>query len=243
MEILEIQSGKYKYLLRTQKGQFYISDLIYHIIHLVKDKKSNEEIAQLLNADDNWEITISIEDIEQLKAGKLVQLGVLNETGELQLSMGDRESTRTLSDGRGKYLLFKKDILRADTIHKVTQHLTWLFNPVYFWWILGIGIAVNIFLGYFSYASIVEENGLKSIITGNVVNWSYLLIYYPAAIAVLLLHEMGHATPAYMYKAPPDSIGFGLYLAFPVFYADVSKTWQLSPSQRLIVNAGGFIFK
>jgi putative peptide zinc metalloprotease protein len=39
------------------------------------------------------------------------------------------------------------------------------------------------------------------------------------------------------------SIGFGFYLLIPVFYADVSNAWSLSPGKRIIINIAGMYFQ
>jgi putative peptide zinc metalloprotease protein len=61
--------------------------------------------------------------------------------------------------------------------------------------------------------------------------------------AIGLLHELGHASAAAAYGARPGVIGLGLYLIFPVFYADVTHVWSLTPRQRVVVNLGGIYFQ
>ena len=38
-------------------------------------------------------------------------------------------------------------------------------------------------------------------------------------------------------------MGIGLYLYFPVFYADVSSIWRLKKQERMVVNLGGIYFQ
>src|SRR5262249_40650548 len=38
------------------------------------------------------------------------------------------------------------------------------------------------------------------------------------------------------------SIGWGLYITFPVFYTDISEAWRLPKKQRAIVDVGGIYF-
>lgn len=58
-------------------------------------------------------------------------------------------------------------------------------------------------------------------------------------IAISLTHELCHAAAAYAYGVMPPSVGIGLYLCFPVFYADVTGIWCLPARQRIIVNLAG----
>ncbi|NQZ83472.1 MAG: hypothetical protein HRT52_20910 [Colwellia sp.] len=57
------------------------------------------------------------------------------------------------------------------------------------------------------------------------------------------IHELGHISACQRYNCPHGSIGFGIYLVFPVFYADVSKAWRLSQKQRAVVDLGGLYFQ
>ena len=58
-----------------------------------------------------------------------------------------------------------------------------------------------------------------------------------------LAHELGHVTATSAFGARPGEIGIGVYFIFPVFYADVTRSWQLPRGQRLAVSAGGFYFQ
>ena len=58
-----------------------------------------------------------------------------------------------------------------------------------------------------------------------------------------LAHELGHVTATSAFGARPGEIGIGVYFVFPVFYADVTRSWQLPRGQRLAVSAGGFYFQ
>lgn len=59
------------------------------------------------------------------------------------------------------------------------------------------------------------------------------------AAAGLIVHELGHATAADKFACRNVEIGFGWYICFPVFYADLSEIWRLPRHQRAIVDAGG----
>lgn len=57
------------------------------------------------------------------------------------------------------------------------------------------------------------------------------------------MHELGHVSACRYFNVNHGGIGFGLYLMFPVFYADVSEIWTLSRGKRLIVNIAGVYFQ
>jgi putative peptide zinc metalloprotease protein len=63
------------------------------------------------------------------------------------------------------------------------------------------------------------------------------------AVAILLAHELGHATACKAFGANPSGIGIGFYLIFPAFYSDVSSAWQLNRWKRVVVDLGGTYFQ
>jgi len=69
------------------------------------------------------------------------------------------------------------------------------------------------------------------------------LLGYLFTCAVLLFHELGHATGLRAVGQIPQQIGFGFFLVFPVFYANVSNAWLVARRSRFIVNLGGIYFQ
>jgi len=57
-----------------------------------------------------------------------------------------------------------------------------------------------------------------------------------------LCHEFGHASALARFGGAPGSIGMGLYALLPVFWSDVTGTWELRRKQRCAVDAGGVYF-
>jgi putative peptide zinc metalloprotease protein len=72
---------------------------------------------------------------------------------------------------------------------------------------------------------------------------SGVLVLLAGTCLIAMVHELGHAAACAWYGLRPGEIGFGLYLVFPVFYTDVTKTWRLRPSRRAVVDAGGIYFQ
>jgi hypothetical protein len=64
-----------------------------------------------------------------------------------------------------------------------------------------------------------------------------------AMLLSVLIHEMGHASAVARFGGRPGSIGIGLYILLPVFYADVSQIWTFTRHQRAVVDLGGIFFQ
>jgi len=88
------------------------------------------------------------------------------------------------------------------------------------------------------YASTISLSGISDFITP-----AHILPYIPLAICSCIAHELGHASACGKFGLKAGSIGFGFYLFMPVFYADVSNTWSLSPRKRIIINIAGMYFQ
>jgi putative peptide zinc metalloprotease protein len=69
------------------------------------------------------------------------------------------------------------------------------------------------------------------------------LLAYVGVIVGIFFHELGHSVGALRYGMHPKGIGFGFYLIFPVFFADVTDVWSLTKSQRIVINLGGVYFQ
>lgn len=59
----------------------------------------------------------------------------------------------------------------------------------------------------------------------------------------VIFHELGHLAACRTFGCPHGEIRLGLYLLFPVFYADVTPSWRLSRKERMIVDLGGVYFQ
>lgn len=59
----------------------------------------------------------------------------------------------------------------------------------------------------------------------------------------VLFHEFGHLAACRYFGCPHGEIRIGLYLVFPVFYANVSRAWSLKQKARIVVDLGGVYFQ
>jgi putative peptide zinc metalloprotease protein len=62
---------------------------------------------------------------------------------------------------------------------------------------------------------------------------------YGVFLLMLVVHEAGHAAALLRFGGKAGGAGIGLFIIFPFFYTDVTRSWSLRPRQRVIVDLGG----
>src|SRR5712692_8938907 len=72
---------------------------------------------------------------------------------------------------------------------------------------------------------------------------SEFLAAYGLFFLSLIAHEFGHAGACARYGGRPSAIGFGVYLAFPVLFSNVTAAWDMRRWQRVVVDLGGIYFQ
>src|SRR5207302_2649573 len=86
------------------------------------------------------------------------------------------------------------------------------------------------------------DHGLARATQQVLLNPTLALAIFGLTVASTALHELGHATACRYGGARPGPIGVGLYLAWPVFYSDVTDTYRLGRMGRLRRDIGGVYF-
>ena len=119
---------------------------------------------------------------------------------------------------------------------RVLSHISVLLAPLFNKWLCLITIIAFIAVHGLLFAQISHSATLGISIETIPKFLLIMLISY-------FIHELGHISACKRFNCPHGSIGFGIYLVFPVFYADVSKAWRLSRKQRAVVDLGGLYFQ
>ncbi len=118
----------------------------------------------------------------------------------------------------------------------VTRRLCVLFHPLCSLSLLWAS-AVCHGLVYLDFLSGIPT-GLFSSIPASAYLVGYLLILFS-----VLFHEFGHLSACTYFDCPHGEIRLGLYLVFPVFYANVSPAWRLERKARVVVDLAGMYFQ
>lgn len=133
--------------------------------------------------------------------------------------------------------LVRASLISQQLASVITRRLDVLFTPGY------VVVALTLILA--SYGILIHKYGygrgnLVSVSSLSAAEWcaGIVLVYVS-----LFIHELGHSAACSRYGAKHGDIGIGIYLIWPVFYADVSDGWRLPRRQRVVIDIGGVYFQ
>lgn len=140
----------------------------------------------------------------------------------------------TIPKEKKRTFLYEKELLTATTVERFSKTFSFLFNRKFMWSLLSISIAMNI-LFFINVPDLLVFNN-----RANAFSMAGLLVFM---LVSSFFHELGHASACKYCGVKHGSIGFGLYLNFPVLYTDVTEIWKLNRKQRFMVNIAGVYFQ
>ncbi len=186
-----------------------ISASVYDLLKRVREGYSYADIAQAMQ--DEQHITLTPGDVER------AYCHVMNKIQKID------------SDRRGpKNFWLKFRLLPANWVAPVASRLTFVFHPA----IVVLGLSSACILSAYAF----EHGLLRDLSTPGLAT---AVLTYLLFLLSLAFHEFGHASACARGKVRPSEIGFAIYLFFPVFYSNVSSSWQLSRWKRIRVDIGG----
>ncbi|MBO0819797.1 MAG: hypothetical protein J2P26_02985, partial [Nocardiopsaceae bacterium] len=111
---------------------------------------------------------------------------------------------------------------------------TWLFRPA----VLACGIAAILAAETWMFFAAP----LASALAQTIQSPGGILLVVLLAIASTGFHEIGHGAACRYGGVRPGVTGCGFYLAWPVFYTDITNTYRLGRGGRLRADLGGVYF-
>ncbi len=217
----DVSSKLPKYLVvENSKKRLEISGQLYNILSLIDGKRTKHQIAEEFSSKTGK--SCSAADIEKVIQDYLIPQGLIaGENGK--------------NHNKGKsYLYFKIPFFSQELLRPITNILKIFFQPIIFKLCLLLITIEHTFLYTFFDKSDFTIKSLSG--------FDYFYIYLIFFISTLF-HELGHSSACNYFGAKYGPIGFGLYLYFPVFYADVSDAWKLNRKQRIVIDLAGMYFQ
>ncbi|MEZ0611334.1 hypothetical protein ACAW74_22675 [Fibrella sp. WM1] len=224
LEIAQVGTGMpTTYLLKTPATSFYVRESVYRIIEGLRQGLTYAQISAQLQADG---LNVPEQAVQELAETTLTRLN-------------EPAPARPDVMANMQYVFGKITLLRPTRLPRLLRLLGHLFNPA-----LMTVLVVSCLLAtglYFYQVTDTFISQHRSIWRGNEGIW--LVVAYVIYFTVFMCHELGHASATRRFGLDPGDIGFGFYLIFPVFYADVSVIWALDRTRRIVVNLGGIYFQ
>lgn len=215
---------KEEFIVRTpDKRQFKISALSKDILQRLDGTRSLDEVVCELEAKS---VSISSNELRNL---------LLQQYGKLNILEGEdpelTEYNRQRPPGEIKLpFLLHWNLIPEKQVVWVAARLTFLYHS--------ISIASSLILIGLTHVLVYYQHTFLSHVSNAGSLWVLAL-----CLVSILCHEFGHAAAVAKYGGSPGSIGFGLYLLLPSFYADVSMIWRFRRKQRMVVDLGGVYFQ
>jgi putative peptide zinc metalloprotease protein len=199
---------------------------LYELITLLDGSRRVDEIALLLSS--KWKRSIQSEEVRQWIDRHILPHGLLiaDPDGSPSVLTG----TMTPPPTKGVRLI------PANFLYPLTRRLRFLFHPLFSLPLLWAS-AVSHALVYKNHLYLTSTELFTSIPIS-----TYLVGYLLVFLSVLF-HEFGHLSACQHFGCPHGEIRLGLYLVFPVFYANVTPAWQLERKARVVVDLGGMYFQ
>ncbi len=166
-------------------------------------------------------------------AKALIRLGILVRTdGEGAEEDGVIAGTGLAAKRRP--LTLRLPLASRRRILPLTSRLQLLFAPAALLWLWGFIIVVHAMF----FAWTVHDAAMFLRAAGS---QEYLLTTLLVLVSIFF-HELGHLAACERYGAKHGEVGIGLFVIWPVAYANVTDCWSLSRYQRAMVDAGGVYF-
>lgn len=227
-------------------GSHYVhaTELLYHLLLHADGKTGVDEIARRVSADTGR--AVSGDEIRWLVVNKLGGSGLLERPAEpsghapsrpRSAAGSQRSAPRPQSqpaDNRILAIKYRLPLLPYPVTAPLTAVLQNLYWPPLIVLVVLAAGAINV-----------------RIYTGTDFQNALLTLFYRPEIVLLLFavdsvtrifHELGHASALRRAGARHGTIGFALYLVFPVYYTDVTHAYRLNRLQRIRVDLGGIYF-
>jgi putative peptide zinc metalloprotease protein len=129
-------------------------------------------------------------------------------------------------------IFWHRQIVGPAATARLSRPLQPLFHPGLAVALLGIAL-----LTYFSAGWIMLASGWHHYVV--VPTEVQAIGAYLVFLLILVMHEAGHAAALHRFGGTAGGAGVGLFIVFPFFYTDVTRSWSLRSSQRVIVDLGG----
>jgi hypothetical protein len=228
---LDTSFASQMYQVVAEGHRYQISGTGYVLLQYLAEPRSKVSVDAFLSARGASRRPHELEQFFKFSVGANI-VRVIDDTGNNNSVSGLPQRV----SGRSP-LLVHTSLFSQATLTPLTSRLSFLFNRSVVVW-LGSIILVAHLLALF-HDRLFKAVSPATIEALSVKQWLLLITLNVLAV---FFHELGHSSACTRYSCPHGDIGLGLFLIYPVFFADVSAAWSLPRNQRVAVDAGGMYF-
>ncbi len=205
-----------RWVIRTPRGRHLLINCPSHDLYeLLTSAESWREATDRFNAE-------YATDLEETFFRDFVK----GQFAGYDILLGETEADQ--ASPQKKYLTLKVPIVPGRVAGWLADGLRFLFSTRTFWYVFPLLLILTGALLYSQYLYPFWNEPIKN----GWLTLGFISLGY-------LVHELGHIAACRSAGAAHGEIGIGLYVMFPVCYADVSGIWTVGREQRAIVNLGG----
>lgn len=221
---IDVSEQGHFYVLALHDGRFVkVSHDVKAVVdHLVAGVTDPTEVARRLRRDEVAEL--APEDVARLIGEVLVPREIV--------LRDDGAPPRGLAS-KGSRLWAHLPLFDGRHLAAFGDRAAVLFTPHGAWTVFAVWLAAT--------ATLLARGGHQVLLSSGSFRFSvisFLLVVLPATA----FHELGHALSCYRYGVRARKMGIGLYLFRPVLYTDMSETWLLGRSKRVVTDLAGTYF-
>lgn len=147
---------------------------------------------------------------------------------------GQPETTRAAAPRRDG-MTFRLGLVSRERLLPITSPLRWLFMRV-----PAILTVVAILIVHA--AAIAMGVSTPDVMSSRLLSAPEYVSVMALLLASIAFHELGHLSACERYGAKHGEVGVGVFLIWPVAYANVDDCWSLTRMQRAVVDVGGIYF-
>lgn len=211
-----------KFTIKVGQKYYDISESMYQLLQLIDNKRTLNDLSILFS--NKTGKTFSESDIKNIIDKNLINNNIVF-----------YNATQNCEIKNESYLFIKLPFLNSKTIEPVASFLKMFYKKQIMIFLLTGILFFHLYLYLFS--DIMTSISIVTLKTTEIF-FIYLILFITT-----LFHELGHSSACAYIGANLGSIGIGLYLNMPVFYADVTDIWRFKRTKRILVDIGGVYFQ
>jgi putative peptide zinc metalloprotease protein len=221
LQEFQTQTQELDFLVFVDDRQYHLNSSMFKLIKTIEKYDNLEDITKEYSTIQNEEYQIN--DVAIVINDFLAKKGIVETINPIELAK------------RGSFLYFKRTIFPQNFLEPISNVFQHLFQPT----IAKILVLLIISAYYYFFVSFYNKINLSDLLNSP----GTLMLTFVILTVSSLFHEIGHISACHYYGVKHGEVGIGIYLRFPVMYANLSNTWSLPGTKRAVIDIAGIYFQ